>query len=257
MLPAAKPWWPEGPAVAGVDVEAAQEREGGVGAARVGGVADQGLDHAAPGGVRGPVRVVLGDDRGGVDVVAVVEVVVVEFAVAAVGGRVAGEGLPVRVVGELTRPAGGEPFLQAVLEEADELVAGGGLADLVGERHQLGELAEGLAGPVGVRGAGERVGGVGDLGQVAAEPVRVDRVVPGQSGQDRGGLLAGGEGGALPDLHGAAGGDVGVRREGVGGVHPLVPVERLEGAAFGALLGLGGQLVGGADRAAGGVPVDL
>ena len=41
LLPAAKPWWPEAQLWPGVDVEAAQERERGVGAARVGGVPDQ------------------------------------------------------------------------------------------------------------------------------------------------------------------------------------------------------------------------
>ncbi|CAM5631276.1 hypothetical protein STANM337S_06104 [Streptomyces tanashiensis] len=174
------------------------------------------------------------------------EVVVVEFGVAAVGGGIAGEGLPGLVVRELVGAARREPVLETALDQAEQLVAGRALADLVRERDELGELAEGLAGPVRVDGAGEGVGGVRDLVEVAAQPCGVHTGAR-EGRQGGGGPLGGREGGRLADLHGAAGRDVRVRGERVGGVQPLVAVEGLEGAAFGALLRLGGEGVRGAD----------
>src|SRR5690606_27757497 len=126
--------------------------------------------HAAPGGFGGPGLVVLGDDRRRVDEVTVVEVVVVELGVAAVGGGVAGQGPPVLVVAELVRAARGEPVLQLALDQAEEPVPSTGLADLLGDGHELGETAERLAGPVGVGRAGEGVRGAYDVVEVAPQP---------------------------------------------------------------------------------------
>ena len=100
LLPDAERAVPGRPVVAGVDVEVAQEREAGVGAVVVVGVPDQQVDHAAVLAGRGPGRVELGQRRGRRDEVAVVEVVVVELLVGAVGRRVADQGAPVLVVVE-------------------------------------------------------------------------------------------------------------------------------------------------------------
>ncbi|RPK88672.1 hypothetical protein EES46_16825 [Streptomyces sp. ADI98-10] len=193
-----------GPAVARVDVETAQERVLGVVPRRVRRVPDEFLHHAAPLGVGGPLRVVLRDDGRGHHVVRVVEVVVVELLVAAVGGRVTGEGAPVLVVGELRGATDREPLLHTALDQGEQLVTVRGLTDLVRDGHELGELAQGLPGPVGVDGAAEGVALRQNVIDVGPELGLVDAGGARQAGQDPVDLLRGREGRAFADLHLAA-----------------------------------------------------
>ena len=242
LLPATNAAVAGRPVVAGVDVEVAQEREHRVAAVPVVGVADEQVDHAAVLARRGPRRVELGEGGGRRDVVAVVEVVVVELGVGAVRGRVADQRAPVPRRSTKTRVGlagrGGEPVGQPGADRGEQR-GRAARCGRAGRRSRRARAARpsAFAGPVGVVAEpGQRVA-VGDLVEVAADggagPRRSRSATDGQLGQYAVEADAGGERRSADER--PASGRAARRRSArsvrrAGEVLPLVRVERDDGA---------------------------
>ena len=169
------------------------------------------------------------------------EVVVVEFLVAAEARRIADERAPVGFIGEERRPLGtpirradGQEVLQRGLQSAFAFAGGLLVAELLRDRQEGGPFAELLAEPVGVAG---ELRGPRQVGrQVSLELGAVRRGDHRQGRQERREERGAFEGGTLGQLHRPAHAAVAQSREVRVRVPPLVRVEGEQRAGVGALL---------------------
>ena len=227
--------------MAGVRVEVAQERELRVLPIRIGDVADQQFHHAAPLGVGGPGRIAAGDFRRRPEEIAVVEVVVVQFHVGAVGGRVADQRAPAVVVIKqaavlrlAVRRRRREPLLQPLPQPLVQRLGGVVLSVLLRDGDERGDLSHPFAVRIGV-GDPRRLR-VHFFLQVGGDLVLVRPADVRQRRQDAGETHRRAERRSLGQLHLAAHRRVLANEMQVAGVAPLVRVEREQRAVHVAFL---------------------
>ena len=161
------------PRVPGIDVETTQIGEERVAPVGARDVTDEQANHRQP--PLGPSGIAAGEFGGGVQEIAVVEMVVVQFLVAPEAGRVADERAPVGFVGEeggflfaAIGRAHGQEILQGGLEAPFALGGRVLLPELFRDRQQRRPFAELLAEPIRVAGQLRGAGQIG--GEALLEP---------------------------------------------------------------------------------------